>query len=103
RTLPVLVRQLEPLIGDRMQAHILPRAQPLEWPQSQRLSGALRVDGQGAEQFCDFVDAQTALERHCAEMMAMQPPREIGEQRMLGIGRDALDYELVARDPERQC
>src|SRR3954468_2873578 len=42
------------------------------------------------------------MERDRTEMMAMQAVGELGEQGIFGISGEALDYELLARYPQRQ-
>ncbi len=99
---PLFVQQLEALIGEGMQPDVLPGAQPLRGTETERLTRALRLDRERTEHIGNLRRADTPVESHGAEMVAVQAPRELGQQRVLGIGSDALDHELLPRYAQRE-
>ena len=98
----IFLQQLEALVGDGMQSHVVPCAQLLRSAEPERLPGAFRVDRERLEHIHDFAHPQPAVERDGAKVVAMQPSRELRQQRVLRIGRDALDDELLASHTQRQ-
>jgi len=74
-----------------------------------RLAGRLRcIVGHGfrrerAEDIRDFVHPQATMERDGAQVVAVETTGELRQHGVLRVRRDALDDELVPRDPQREC
>ena len=83
-----------------MQPDVLPGGEPRGVAQAERLAGTVRFDRQRAQHVGHFPRLDAAVERDRAEMVAMQPVRQLAQHRMPGIGGDAFDHQLVARDTE---
>ena len=73
---------------------MLGRTQP-EW-----LAAPLGLDRQRLQHLSDLAHPQTAVKRHRAEMVAMQPTGEFGEEGVLGVGGNTFDDELLSGDAE---
>ncbi len=102
RRLTVLLQQLELFVGDRVQAHVIPGAQVFGRAETERLTAPIGVDGENPQHIRYLGDAQPAVERDGAQVMAVQAAGELGEQRVFRICGDPFDHELVARDAQRE-
>ena len=98
-----VVHQLEALVGEGVQLDVDPGAQPLRRAQPERLPAALRVHGQRLEDARHLAGLDAAPEGDGAEVVTVQPGGELGQHRVLRIGGDALDHQLLPRDAEREC
>ncbi len=85
-----------------MQSDVIPRPELLRWSQAERIAGALRINRKCPENIGDFCSAETAMKRHRAQVMAMQATGELGEHRVLGIGRHAFDDQLLSCYSQRE-
>ena len=85
-----------------MQTNVLPGTQPLWRAETEGFTSALCLDRQRLQHIRDFAGTEAAMKCDGAEMMAVQAAGELGEQRVLRIGRHTLDDELVARHAQGQ-
>jgi len=83
-----------------MQPYMWPVGQPSGWGQAQRLNLRTDLRRQCIEGTADLADLDPRQDAHGAEVMAMQRLRETAQDRLVGVGRDAVDDQLVARDAE---
>ena len=95
-----LVRELEALVGERMQLYVRPRRQAVPVAEAERLPGPFGLDGEGPERIGHLFLLHAAPERDGTQVVAVQPPRELPEHGMLGVGSHTLDHELVAGHAE---
>ena len=100
--LVILLQQLEPFVRDGVQPDVIPGAQLLRRAEAEWLPGAFRFHGERLQHVGDFGHTQAAVERHGAEMVAMQTTGELGKEGVLCIGGDAFDDELLARHAQRE-
>ena len=94
--------QLQPLVGERVELDVWPGGELLRRPQTERLSGQVGLLRHQDERFVQLIALQPAAERDGAQMMPVQPCREVLEHRVSRIGRDALDDELLSRHSNRE-
>ena len=66
----------------------------------ERLLGSRRVDRERGERVGQLVARNAALKLERADVVLVEPLRELLQNRILRIGGDALDYQLLARDAE---
>ncbi len=97
----VLVRELQALVRERVELHVRPGRQAVSIAQTQGLPGPLRFDGERPERIGHFALLHAAPKRDGAQVVPMQPARELPQHGMLGIGSDTLDHELIAGHAER--
>jgi hypothetical protein len=67
-----------------------------------RLAGAIGLHRDGAQHVLHFPGFEAAGEGDGPQVVTVQPAGELGEDRVAGIGGDAFDHELIARDAERE-
>ena len=85
--------------GQRMEADVV-TARQLSTSQRQR-AVAIGLAGQRPQGNAHFLRLQAAQHADGAEMMAVQPLGEPAQHRVLGVGRDAFDDQLLPRHAER--
>jgi len=98
----ILLQQLEPLVRNGMEPHVIPGTQLFRRAEPEGFSGAIGLHGQRLQHVGDLSHAQAAMERHGAQMVAMQSPGELGQQRVLRVRGNAFNDELLPRDPQRE-
>ena len=92
-----IARERQTVERQRMQPQVRPCETRVDAAQAERpvLFG---IEGQRLQRLADLRRVHAAKERDRAEMMSMEPFGESSEDRLCGIGRNALDDELTARD-----
>jgi hypothetical protein len=95
-----LVQQLEPLVVEGEEAHVGPTLVQLLGPVAQRLAAASGIDGDRRERIAQLLGAQPLAELDRAEIVLVQPARQLLEERVVRIRADALDDELPACDAD---
>src|SRR3989454_4187307 len=83
-----------------MQLYVRPRRQAVPVAEAERLPGPFGLDGEGPERIGHLFLLHAAPERDGTQVVAVQPPRELPQHGMLGVGSHTLDHELVAGHAE---
>jgi len=100
--LVILLQQLEPFVRDGVQPDVIPGAQLFRRAEAEWLPGTFRFHGERLQHVGHFGHTHAAVERHGAEMVAMQTTGELGKEGVLCVGGDTFDDELLARHAQRE-
>ncbi len=77
-----------------------PRARQIALAQAERLLLRFGLDGHRVQQFGDLREIHAAIECHGTDMVAVHAARQVAQHRVLGIGCDPLDHELLTGDTQ---
>ena len=88
------------LVGERVQPHVRPLRQLLDGLQPERDGVLPTVDPDRRQHVTQLLAPHRAHDFDSAQMMMVQPLRQLAQDRVRLVRRDPLDHQLAAGDAE---
>ena len=98
----VVGHQSEAVIRYRVHSDIRLLFPPQWWRQTQGLTGLVGFLRHEGQELSDLLLAHTLMKADRTQVVPVQQPRELPQERVVGVGRHSFDHELVLGGTERQ-
>jgi hypothetical protein len=98
----IVLDELQSIVSERKESHVRPE---LAHPLDVEADWCLRpnwVDSESRQRIPQLLASESANELHRADVVRVQAHGELLEHGVQRVGRDTFDYQLPARDPDRQ-
>lgn len=99
-TIRLVLDQLQAVVGERKEMYVVPSLGNRLAIEAERLLRARRINGESGESIGELIAGNSALELECADVVLVESLRELLQNRILRIRRDAFDHQLLASDSE---